>query len=273
MKPVAAEFQQPPDCVPNYAWDICRAVKRKHILADVVLCDICAGFRGHARLARKAELPRDGVGGGVHRGGAVAGREPPREHGVGLQLFMQPWRRRIRCLARRNRNVQGIVVHVNQGRSVLGDVPADGDDRDHRFTDVADNVACKNRAGCRLIVRHPRRCPDVRDMREVGGGEDADDAGQGARFVRVNADDPCMGLVRTDNGEVHHAGQLDVGGITAPTGQQAGVLQPPDGRPDILGAGEGRGVSHSSRPPSSGSGTVRRRARKRPSHLLPRSCG
>ena len=120
-------------------------------------------------------------------------------------------------------------VGEDQSRRVLGKVGILGEDHRHRLADIAHlggrqhRLAIGPEAGYADLAEVDRR-----DVRDVGRCPHGDHAGQRQRLRRVDTEEAAMRYRRADDAHMELAGEIDVGGEAALSGEERPVLEPPD---------------------------------------------
>lgn len=141
---------------------------------------------------------------------------------------------------------QHAVVDSDQLGGVAGDVARFGDDKGDRVADMAHAAGGERRArrhDHRLDARHLGDARQRADAlgRQVGGGEDAADAGERARRRGIDRRDLRMAVRRAQHDAVELARRVDVLDEAAPAAQEARVLEAAHRAPDLsVGNGHGR---------------------------------
>ena len=188
--------------------------------------------------ARPAEAPLDHqIGGGeilLHR--PEGERALERDVGVaavGVQDGIAGRRQRLLGV---NDRGQWLVDDLDQIAGVLGDVAILRCHRRHRLADVAHAVVGDHG------LEHRRARPGgerIADLRRIGAGHHAEDAGQGGGLARIDGDDPCMGMGAPQHRSVRHLRHVDVVGVDALADEEARVLHPLHALADPLQVGAG----------------------------------
>ena len=138
---------------------------------------------------------------------------------------------------------QNVVIDLDEGGGVFGDVAVVGNNHRDGFPDMADLLVGENRAVAKLpvgLARHTDRQPVRRQVRrEVRHGQHGADAGLCAGDRRVDAFYQPMGNGASDEGGLEHSREMDIVRIAAPAGQKGRVFD----AADRLAEGAGHGGS------------------------------
>ena len=181
--------------------------------------------------------------GGVDRG-LVA--DLPLVAGVGRRLVEQLGGSRLHRIGRFDRRRQHAVVDLDQLGRVLGLVARLGDDDRDRVADMAHLAPGQHRVrrldhGLAMLVGDQPAAGQAADPggRQIGAGEDRDDAGCRQRLRRVDGAQGRVGVRAPEQIGVGLARTIDVVGIVTLAGQEAEILLAADGGAD---AARGCGV-------------------------------
>ena len=132
----------------------------------------------------------------------------------------------VGCVQHRGEN---LVVYVDEGERLFGQVRAGGGHRRHCVPLVQGLFAGQHVPAVEPVVHHrPLFLVDHLggDFRQVGGGDDGFHPRQSQRPGRVDTPDAGMGVGATQNLAVQHPGQVDIGGVTGPAHHLVGSVMP-----------------------------------------------
>ena len=142
--------------------------------------------------------------------------------------------------------VELVDVEVDLLGGRLRDRRVSGDDDRHRLADVAhavagdDRLQPEERHGRLLSALHPQRNASVGELRCVGGGERADDAGKRQRVGQVHPEQGTVGHRAPDDARPDLARPFHVRHVLAGARDQAPILRPDDAAPDCGSGRRGR---------------------------------
>ena len=135
---------------------------------------------------------------------------------------------------------QRLVVDLDRGRGVFGEMAAVGNHHGDGLADVADFVAgqrnLRARRPDRRIGHQHRDLAGGDARRHVVGGEHRVNAGHGARRGAVDLAEAGMGVRAPHERGVQHAGQVHVIDELAPPGEQRRVFEARDPCAEVLRA-------------------------------------
>ena len=179
---------------------------------------------------------------------------------------MHPRRIRSECGIDARYGGERLQVEINEGARVLGKAAVRCNDRRHRLPDMADLAGCEDglvgngelvldrlTPGLRRPVLHAR---DRREMRaDVGAGHHRDDAGGGERAPGADGADARMRERAAHEGDMQHAGKIEIGNETATAEEQPPILAPRNRLPDERSCAHGHcspqsGLVDASLPPA-----------------------
>ena len=131
-------------------------------------------------------------------------------------------------------NGQRIVVNIDQGGRVFGEVRRGGHHCGDRLTLVAHGCVSEDRPRGGVKSGEPCVGPDRVDAPgEIGSGHDGNHAGGRAGRGDVNAGDAGMGEGTAHKGDVERVRERDVGHKAPTSQQQARVFPSPHGRSHV----------------------------------------
>jgi hypothetical protein len=137
-----------------------------------------------------------------------------------LDVLAQDGRPLIHRLERVDDDGERFVLDLDQVRGVRGDIAVGGDDEGD-FLVLEQDLAVGEH---HLNIARERRRPGEIDALEVLGGQNGDHAGQRLRLRRIDLDDARVGVARSVEVAVQHAGKLDVVDVIAAALGEAHVL-------------------------------------------------
>jgi hypothetical protein len=159
----------------------------------------------------------------------VAEVEPALEHDVAVEGVVDPGRLGVHRRDGVDDRRQHLVVDVDQGARVLGDVPARRRHRGHRLAGEADALDRDRVLGHGLGAEGRHRLDELRGL---GAGQHGHDARQRLRPRRVDRADARVGVRAAQDRRVEHAGHRHVADEGRAAGQQLRVLLARDAAPD-----------------------------------------
>jgi hypothetical protein len=151
----------------------------------------------------------------------VAEVEAAVEHDVAVEGVVQAGGVRGHGGERVDDRIEDLVVDLDQGLGVLGDVAVGGRDDGDGLARVPHLFRRDGGLRHRLGAERGHR-PDV--VEGFGAGEDADDAGEGAGGARVDRADAGVAVWAAQDGGVQHAGHGDVADVARAPREQLGVF-------------------------------------------------
>ena len=197
------------------------AVKLEHVARRVVARNGAAGFQRHAGMPPDRQRRRDDGVRGAESGIDVAialahdrgfGR-PARLEFAGLVVGMQDRR-------------QFLDVERDKLGCILGEIRIVGENRRHRFADIAHEAARKEPLAIRLQPLDAAETKiDRRNVGDVGGRPHRVHAGQRQRSVGIDRAQPAVREIRTHDAHMQLLRKRNIGGKAAAAGQQRPVLQ------------------------------------------------
>ena len=194
--------------------------------------DDAAAFDREPEPLVLAERHGDPVRGGGKSGVDVAVADLVLRQQIVVEMAVRgrgPGRQRIAAV---RHGGKGAVVDIDQRGGVLGCVSGLGDDRGHRFADMAHLFLRQNLAVENVTIGIARQRGDQTpggEMRgEVGMGQHRRHARHGLCRLRVDAGDFGMRERAPDEAGVQHSGQVDVVDEAPCAAQQRRVLEPRD---------------------------------------------
>ena len=184
-----------------------------------------------ARLERRRmaagidDVPLDdhvGLGERLVRRRLVTGLPQRAGQVVGLTLLVVADQRGvgIERLARVHQRRQRLVLDVDQGQRIAGDVLVGGDHERHLLALEADLVAGQHRLGVVGDRRHPRQPERLQVLRRDHGG----DPRMRERGRGVDRDDLRVRIGTAQDRAVHHPGQADVIEVVALPADEPRIL-------------------------------------------------
>jgi len=134
-------------------------------------------------------------------------------------------------------DVERLPVDFDQLERILGRVLALGHDRGDTGAGEGDAIDLERPRRVDEVLDTPRlpRARQRRQVLEVLSGEDGDDTRSGGGLRRVDALDPGMRVRGAEDRHLGHPRQLEIVEVLRGAGDQARVLDTPDGLADELG--------------------------------------
>ena len=241
---VLGQAEDPGQAVARQVRDLGAGPEGELALGRVPVRDPAAPFERRRRLPVRAEgaLHHDGRAGQgrLH----VAVLEPARqEHVVGRRVVDDG------AVAAGSDDVhhrrQRLVVDRDQRGAVLGRVAVAGHDGGHRLAREARLRPGQDRLLGLDVGRQRRaRAHAMPGEVRIGARHHRHDARSRRRARGLDAADPGVRVDAAHEGDVQHAGQLDVAHVPSPPGDEARVLLPGDTRPEHARRAGMRGAGH-----------------------------